>query len=357
MSKCRFLYQNEITAAAQISVSSSMYGVIGGIFAEQLGSATVQNGGQYSGDVGMEYIVEIDGVAGGKEVGQATFKWSDDGGQTWNEAGVLTQTNPYLMSNGVTVKFTSGAGNDLELADRWSWICKNNYGKQKIFDLDRDTWYQSRTLDNPNTITLNFGAAKNIKACMILDHNISSGAIIRLMGNDSDSWESPAYSQAIMWNSGKIGMYLDQEYQYWRLQISDQSNPDGCFKLGELYLGAYLELLKNFVYGWDQFTDAFETVIQTKHGSKKTTLDYLQEGIAISFQNLAKTDVDLLLALFKTVKNTALGTISPIFFNIESTDPHNFFLVHLNPRFNQVNTYLGLYNVFLELSEVVKSNV
>lgn len=357
MSKCRFLYENEITAASQIAVSSSFYGVIGGIYAEQLGSATVQNGGLYSASEDLGYVIEIDSVAAGKEVGQATFKWSDDDGQTWSETGVTTQAGAYLMSNGVTIQFASGTGDDFESGDKWSWICKNNYGKQKIFDLDRDFVYRSRSLDDPNTITLTFSEAKNIKALAILDHNLPSAAVITLMGNTSDAWGAPAYSQVITHNADKIGCYLDQTYQYWRLQISDQSNADGYIEIGEMYLGNYLELLHNYNYDWKQITAAFETAQRSKAGADKRSLDYLQEGFQLAFSYIPKTDIDSLLAMFTEVKNEAAGTVSPVFFNAASDEPNNFFLVHLSLEFARQNRFLDQYDIEIALSEAVKSNV
>lgn len=357
MSKCRFLYQNEITAASQIAVSSSFYGVVGGIYAEQLGSATVQNGGLYSASEDLGYVVEIDSVAGGKEVGQATFKWSDDDGVSWSETGVTTQAGAYLMSNGVTVQFASGTGDDFEVGDKWSWICKNNYGKQKIFDLDRDFVYRSRSLDDPNTITLTFSEAKNITALEILDHNLSSAAVITLMGNTSDAWGAPAYSQVVAWNADKIGYYLDQTYKYSRLQISDRSNPDGYIEIGELYLGPYLELSVNYDYDWDQIATAFETAQKSKAGVDKRSLNYLQEGFRLAFSYIPKADIDSLLAMFKAVKNESAGTVSPVFFNVRSDEPNNFFLVHLALDFARKNRFLDQYDIAITLSEAVKSNV
>jgi len=357
MGICRFLYQNSITAASQIAVSSSFYGVVGGIYAEQLGSATVQNGGLYSASEDMGYVVEIDSVGAGKEVGQATFKWSDDDGQTWNETGVTTSSDPYEMSNGVTVQFTTGTGDDFELGDKWSWIGKNNYGRQKLFDLDRDYGYRSRSLDDPNTITLSFSAAVNMTALAIMDHNLTSAAVITLMANDTDAWGDPAYSQVIPWNSDKIGYYLDQTYQYARLQISDQLNTDGYIEIGELYLGAYLEPDKNYSYDWDQTTTAQETSAQGRKGYGKKSLDYVQESIKISFSRLSATDRDSLVTLFRTIKNASAGTVSPVYFNIDSADPDNVFLMHMGTTLSRINTFLDRYTVEVELSEVVKTNV
>jgi len=354
---CRFLYSNEITAASQIAVSSSFYGVVGGIYAEQLGSATVQNGGLYSASEDLGYVIEIDSVAGGKEVAQATFKWSDDDGQTWSETGVATSTASYEMSNGVTVRFTSGAGDDFELGDKWSWICKNNYGKQKLFDLSRDFEHRSRSLDDPNTITLTFSEAKNIKALAILDHNLSSAAVITLMGNTSDAWGAPAYSQVITHNDDKIGCYLDQTYQYWRLQISDQLNSAGYIEIGELFLGDYFEPTCNYSYGWGKETSAFETSQQSPAGVKKATLDYLQVVFQITFDYIPAADIASLMTMFRAVKNESAGTVSPVFFNADSADANDFYLVHLQSNMARKNNFLDQQTISLSLTEVVQSNV
>jgi len=357
MGKCRILYQNAITAASQIAVSSSFYGVIGGIYAEQLGSAVVQNGGLYSASADKGYVAEIDSVTAGQEVGQATFKWSDDDGQTWTETGVATSSDPYEMSNGVTIQFTTGTGDDFELGDKWSWICKNNYGTQKLFDLDRDFVYRSRSLDDPNTITLSFAAAVNMTALAIMDHNLTSAAVITLMANDADAWDDPAYSQVIPGDDEKIGYYLDQTYQYWRLQISDQLNTDGYIEIGELYLGDYLEPGKNYSYDWDQTTTARESSSPSRKGYDKKSLDYVQESINLSFDRLSATDRDALLAMFRAIKNASAGTVAPIFFNLDSADANNIFLMHMDPTLSRRNRYLDQYDISVELMEVVKTNV
>ena len=358
MAICRFLYENEITAASQIAVSSFLYGVIGGIYAEQLGSATVQNGGVFSASEDKGYVVEIDGIGGGQEVTQATFKWSDDDGQTWTETAVATQTGAYAMSNGVTIQFAAGAGDDCELGDKWSFICKNNYGKQKLFGLDRDFLYRSRTLDDPNTITLTFSAAKNIKAFTMLDHNLSSAAVITLMGNTSDAWGAPAYSQVITWNSKKTGYYLDQTYRYWRLQISDQLNTDGYIEIGELYLGDYLEPGKNYKYGWEQSTTSFETTAKSKAGVERKSLNYLQEDFRLTFARIPETDINSLLAMFRAIKNETDLTVEPMWFFPEgSGDANNFYLVHMDTLFSREVQYTDQYLIVINLVEAVKSNV
>lgn len=357
MGRCRFLYDNKITAASQIAVSSSFYGVIGGIYAEQFGSANAVNGGLYSGDEDLGYVVEIDSVSAGNEIGQATMRWSDDDGVTWSATGVTTSTDPYEISNGVTFQFTAGTGNDFELGDKWSFICKNNYGKQKLILLDRDFAYWSRSLDGPNTIIITFDKAENITALLMQDHNVTSAAVITLMGDDAAAWGSPAYSQVIPWNSEKIGYYLDQTYQYMCLQISDPTNPDGYIKIGNLYMGGYNEPLKNFSYNWEQITNSNEFSSISKKGSDKRSLKYLQEGYSLTFNRVSDDDRDALVAMYREIKNVSAGTVSPLFFNIDSDDPNDFYLMHMGPELQRTKNFLNQSTMSLDLTEVVKTNV
>lgn len=85
------------------------------------GSATMTLSGVYGGPIGASYVVTIDAVSGGAEVGQATYKWSRDGGVTWAATGLTTSAAPARLEYGVSVAFTSGAGADFALGDTWTF--------------------------------------------------------------------------------------------------------------------------------------------------------------------------------------------------------------------------------------------
>jgi hypothetical protein len=55
--------------------------------------------------------VEIDSVAGGTGLGQATFKWSIDNGATYVATGVATAASVVLGSTGITAAFAAGPYN------------------------------------------------------------------------------------------------------------------------------------------------------------------------------------------------------------------------------------------------------
>jgi hypothetical protein len=91
MGKCRFLSNNLITDESLIAVSSLKLGVVTTALKEGTGSAILTPSGAFTYPVDLEYVVEIDGLGTG-ETGSSTFKWSDDGGATWDVTGVPTPT-------------------------------------------------------------------------------------------------------------------------------------------------------------------------------------------------------------------------------------------------------------------------
>jgi hypothetical protein len=95
MGKARFLYNNLITSESIITISSLRSGVVTSALKSGTGSAILNPSGNYSGGVDLEYIVEIDSIAGGAEVGQATFKWSDGGGMGCNRSFDLSSQYPF----------------------------------------------------------------------------------------------------------------------------------------------------------------------------------------------------------------------------------------------------------------------
>jgi len=72
------------------------------------GAASLETSGVYTGSaIQQTWTVQIDSIAAGPEVGQATFRWSLDGGVTWEAQGLLTWK---LASGAVTKNPAVGTG-------------------------------------------------------------------------------------------------------------------------------------------------------------------------------------------------------------------------------------------------------
>jgi len=72
-------------------------------------------GGSYSlTTTDTSYVVEIDS-SGTPD----TFKWSDDGGVTWDATGVAITGSAQTLNNGVTITFGATTGHTV--GDRWTF--------------------------------------------------------------------------------------------------------------------------------------------------------------------------------------------------------------------------------------------
>ena len=84
------------------------------------GNATLQLLGTYRGDYLQAYLLEAET---GGEVGNATFRWSRNQGQSWQKTNLVTAgaDDPVELEEGLSVYWESGLGSDLVAGDRWTF--------------------------------------------------------------------------------------------------------------------------------------------------------------------------------------------------------------------------------------------
>jgi hypothetical protein len=82
------------------------------------GSAALQVLGTYTGRKDQSYLIEVENAG---EVGEATFRWSTNQGQSWRETGIVTAgaEDPVELAEGLAVFWESGIGADLAAGDRF----------------------------------------------------------------------------------------------------------------------------------------------------------------------------------------------------------------------------------------------
>lgn len=120
--------------------------------------------------------------------------------------------------------------------------------------------YQSRAY-----IKVDFGSALAVSAaCLAGIQTLTANASIKIQGNSSDSWSSPAYTATIT-SANQYGDAIthwpasSQTYRYWRIVISDPFRSSGYLAVGILFLGAYIELSqapnnKGVVESYDRYS-------------------------------------------------------------------------------------------------------
>lgn len=84
------------------------------------GSAQLILAGDYAHQEKRRFVVMAETTG---EVGTATFKWSQDGGLSWEETGVITgdRDHPLPLLGGVEAYWEGGSGTDLIAGDYWTF--------------------------------------------------------------------------------------------------------------------------------------------------------------------------------------------------------------------------------------------
>ncbi len=90
---------------------------IGEVVFDGSGLDDMINGGEFTGDEDITYLIEIDGTGA-----PDTFKWSKDGGSAWIQETVNIDGFEQLLDNGVAVTFGDTTGHTL--TDKWSFIAR-----------------------------------------------------------------------------------------------------------------------------------------------------------------------------------------------------------------------------------------
>jgi hypothetical protein len=360
MGNGRFLYNNFITDEDMLAVSSLRPGTVTQALKEGTGSATMNTTGNYTGAVDKEYTIEIDSIAGGAEVGQATFRWSDGGG-LWNASGVTTPAVATELNYDIFIDFDTGAGADFVVGDKWTFKAINLFNAGKMLTWRRDDRYRSSGLSSPNTITVTFDAERAVDAIALYDHNLSSGATIALWGDDAATFDSDGGNaqviEAITWNDDKILHYLtttDRTKKYWQLRITDTANTDGYIEMSELFMGSYLELTRNFSYNPSYEFNFIVDSESNSYGVNFHRFGNILESVNLSYDFLPDTDITLIRAMLTAIGSRSTGIFRPVYFNDDSAYPAQFLMMEIE-NLTRTRPYINRNNINISLKEAARS--
>lgn len=201
------------------------------------------------------------------------------------------------------------------------------------------------------TINIDLGSAQEVKVLVIYDHNLTSAATITLIGVDPT-----ILNESITWAADKILHYLaaTTTKRYWQLQITDDTNPDGYIRIGELFMGSYLELSKNYAEGFSKGFGLLYDENKTPYGVGKKRFYNRQRNFQYDYNYLLSADITLLEALLDAVADRDTGELNPFYFNEDSALPANNWLVDITelPEDHQERSY---YKSSLQFVEVMRS--
>ncbi|MFH1232107.1 MAG: hypothetical protein V1709_11505 [Planctomycetota bacterium] len=332
MGTCRFLYDNAISISTMVSVSSLRAGFVTAAYKEGAGSAILNTFGTYTGNEDLEYKVEIDDTAAGREVGQAKYKWQDSD-SAWDASSVVTSSTrtDSTMTNGVQISFTSGAGDDFVKGDLWYFKGINLFNPGKAVDLDRNSRIRSTGTPATWTITIDMAAEKEVKAAVIFDHNFSASVIITLQG-DADTLFAGGYTTTIPYNESKVIHYLvtASTYQYWQIRINDSANTNGYLECSEIFLGGYFEPSGNFKASPSMPIDLVMSKNYTPGGVRRNTFYSQKRIFNLEFPYMSTGDDAAFRTLLNTIGNQDTKQFKPFYFHVDSADADEAYLCYLD---------------------------
>jgi len=311
------MFDNFIPGPSALGVSSARPGMVGSPAAEALGSATCLAAGAHTGALDQVLVVEIDSLAAGDEVGLATFRWKRESAGAWEASGVPTSVNLTPLADGVSVKWVPGPGQEFYKGDRWSILATGCQGPQALMDRDRDTAW--RSLDcAAQFIEADLGQAQEVRALVLADHNLTSGATATLKGTDTPEPSAPIWrfdpaGGSLVNDSGVVGAnsratgrtYIDGGV------LKYAAAGESGFEDGQLSIepAATNLLLQSGALDNAPWSTWNATVVadQTKSPDGNITADIIKENGADSTHQLIQTvslddDTDYIISIFAKAK-------------------------------------------------------
>jgi hypothetical protein len=320
----RYLDTNYITSVDMIAAGSQAGGIVSGVEKTRgTGSAAAFAAGSFAGAQNLDYIAQIDSITPGVSVGQATYRWKTSESSGWEATGVTTLTTLATLNYGVKIAWQAGVGDDFTLEDTFQFFAVAKYGAGNLLNLNPNSLFRSGATF---PIVIDLGSAQQVTAFALMNHNLVAGqSTLTLQANSSDSWGSPAYSQAITVTDHKLIFYLDQTYRYWRIVPVDGAL--SYFQTATLYLGSYRELEANAWWTSSRGYGYTGAESENPAGMFRHKAYAQQADLLLHYDVQSLNDIASLAAMQAAVVDIVTsGKIHPLYVHLFYDEPETFFL-------------------------------
>jgi hypothetical protein len=324
MGPTRLLAGNLLTADV-VTPSEVARGRVTALRKDGTGSATLIVAGAYSGLVDLDYYVEVQAAG---DTGTATFKWSEDDGATFVATGVATSEAPIALSNGLTVAFIHGSGQDCDAGDVWRWRAYLPHGPAAMLDRDRDTEYRSDGV-GPLSLTFDFGEPVTPTVLALLDHNLRAETQLRIDASADNFVTVPVRDPVRAVAGEPLVHYIGapaRTYRYWRLSLSDAGHPDGYLRWSEAYLGTYLETSRRHESGDAASGQRVITRDRAVSGRWVGAVPEIRTRVEVQWSFLTEDDREALFDVFAEAFDPDRMRTRPCWVHLDSDDPASILL-------------------------------
>jgi len=148
---------------------------------------------------------------------------------------------------------------------------------------------------------------------------LSTTATLKLQGNYTNSWTSPAYDSTLTYNDEIIYAMSETDFslgtplRYWRLQLVDQ-NPNGYIEIGSIFLGTWYAPTRGAAqFPLKSALDDRSTTIYSEGGQSFSDVLEKTQNYSADWVGLNKDELDEILKIFAN-----FGTSYPIFIMFDS---------------------------------------
>lgn len=179
------------------------------------------------------------------------------------------------------------------LSDQAILTATDAVGDMAAVNLQRLSLFRKyRTLSLTPSISLDFGTAQEIDTLALIAHNGSGSLVIKAGSTNAASDFTSSSYDLITGDDFGYGVNLcfvklpaAQTYRYWKIEITDTSNPNGFFECGRLYLGKVFQPALNADYGFNLGFIDNSKVTRTRSGNAVplTRRTLKKVGFSLSF--------------------------------------------------------------------------
>ena len=196
-------------------------------------------------------------------------------------------------------------------------------------------------------VVIDLGEAGSATACAIVNHNITSGATIKIQGNASDSWGDPSVDETMTRRAENMyKCFTGGSYRYWRLSIAGNTGA-AAIRIGELLLGAYVELDRGPLYPVRSKKSFDSADLSTVYGQKWS----YEISSRWEFEYRFRLHGDSEKANMQALWDSAGGGRLPVLW-IPDSAATDCYLVNLSGPFDPSNPGPYRYDLTLKLQEL-----
>lgn len=165
-------------------------------------------------------------------------------------------------------------------------------------------------------IVIDLGSAQQIRCCALMNHNLTSTAIVTIEGHTADSWSDPDVSRSFTYAENDMLKEIPRSSKrYWRLVVDDSDRSANDIKIGELILGNTTEISKNFNWNLESQTRYNNSILETTGGDKWVYELYNRKSWSMKWSQLTSDE----LADVTPMVDTLSGALHPFLMILEST--------------------------------------